>query len=197
MSTILDVAKLAGVSIGTVSRVINNSSGVRPRTPMAVTQAVADLGYVPSDHARGLRGKPSNAIALIISDVTNPFCAALTRGVEDVAQRSGYSLVLCNADRGKDKQRQYLERLFAGGIGGTVIAPAKNTAADLRRLSKQRVALVVVDWRYSLPGADNVFTDSVSGAQQLVSHLTQLGHGRIAAMTGPHGDTTAKDRVAG
>ncbi|MHB0877263.1 MAG: LacI family DNA-binding transcriptional regulator, partial [Anaerolineae bacterium] len=194
MTTIVDVARLAGVSVGTVSRVTNGGAGVRPPKREAVLRAIADLGYVPSSHARGLRGKPGNAVALIISDVANPFYASLTRGVEDVAQHHGYSLVLCNADRGRAKQRQYVERLLAGGVGGMIIAPARNTIADLKALAKRGIALVVVDWRHPLHGVDNVYTDSVDGARQMVSHFVSLGHTRIAAISGPHGDATAEDR---
>jgi LacI family transcriptional regulator len=197
LATILDVARLAGVSVGTVSRVTNGVTGVRPQTRESVLRAIADLGYVPSSHARGLRGKPSSTVALIISDVANPFYASLTRGVEDVAQSHGYSLVLCNADRGRTKQRQYVERLLAEGVRGMVIAPARNTITDLRALAKRGVALVVVDWRHSLHGVDNVYTDSVAGARETVAHFLSLGHSRIAAISGPHDDATAEDRVTG
>lgn len=176
---------------------MNSSAGVRPGTSDRVRQAVAALGYVPSSHARALKGKPSNSIALIISDVANPFFAALTRGVEDFAQGEGFSLVLCNADRGKAKQRQYLERLLAGGIKGMIIAPATNAINDLKRLPRRGVALVIVDWRYPLPDADNVYTDSIAGARQLADHLIRLGHRRIGMISGPRGDMTAEDRVTG
>ena len=176
---------------------MNRSAGVREETRGRVLRAVAQLGYVPSANARALKGKPSNAIALIISDVANPFFAALTRGVEDVAQSEGFSLVLCNADRGKAKQRQYLERLLAGGVKGMIIAPAANAINDLKRLPRQGVVLVIVDWRYPLPDADNVYTDSIAGARQLTDHLIQLGHKRISMISGPRGDMTAEDRVTG
>ncbi|MHB0874746.1 MAG: LacI family DNA-binding transcriptional regulator [Anaerolineae bacterium] len=197
MATIQDVAKLAGVSIGTVSRVINNSTSVRPHTREAVQQAIKELQYVPSALARGLRGKPANSVALIVSDVANPFFASLTRGVEDVVAGQGYSLVLGNADRGREKQRQYTERLLGAGVKGMIVAPAQGTSGDLKRLVQRGVHLVVVDWRISLPQADNVYADSVAGAVQLVSHLIALGHKRIGVVSGPRGDATAEDRVAG
>ncbi len=136
-------------------------------------------------------------IALIISDVANPFFASLTRGVEDVAAAHGYSLVLGNADRGREKQRQYTERLLGAGIKGMIVAPAQGTSADLKRLVQRGVHLVVVDWRVALPRADNVYVDSISGAMQLVSHLIALGHTRIGVVSGPRGDVTAEDRVTG
>ena len=197
MATIQDVAKLAGVSIGTVSRVINNSASVRPRTREAVLKAASELHYVPSALARGLRGKPSASIALIISDVSNPFFAALTRGVEDVVAGQGYALVLGNADRGREKQRQYTERLLGAGIKGMIVAPGQGTSGDLKRLVQRGVHLVVVDWRCNLAQVDNVYVDSVGGAAQLVQHLIALGHTRIGVVSGPRGDVTAEDRVAG
>lgn len=197
MATIQDVAKLAGVSIGTVSRVINNSASVRPRTREAVLRAASELHYVPSALARGLRGKPSSSIALIVSDVANPFFASLTRGVEDVVASQGYALVLCNADRGREKQRQYTERLLGAGIKGMIVAPGRGTSGDLKRLVQRGVHLVVVDWRCDLPRVDNVYVDSVAAAAQLTQHLIALGHTRIGAVSGPRGDVTAEDRVAG
>jgi LacI family transcriptional regulator len=197
MPTIQDVAKRAGVSIGTVSRVLNNSTSVRPHTREAVQQAIADLQYVPSALARGLRGKPANSVALIISDVANPFFAALTRGVEDVVAGHGYTLVLGNADRGREKQRQYTERLLGAGVKGMIVAPAQGTSGDLKRLVQRGVHLVVVDWRLTLPTADNVYVDGAVGADALVTHLIGLGHRRIGVVSGPRGDVTAEDRVTG
>mgnify|MGYP005855415299 CR=1 FL=1 len=176
---------------------LNDHPHVNPDTCERVRSAIIELGYVPSSHARALKGKPNNSVALIVSDVSNPFFAALTRGVEDVAEEHGFSLILCNADRGKAKQRRYLERLLAHGIKGVIVAPAMDTLSDLKSLAERGVDLVVVDWRYPLPEADNVYTDSIGGARQLTEHLLELGHQRIGIISGPPGDVTAEDRVAG
>ncbi len=197
MVTIHDVARLAGVSESTVSRVLNGNPHVDGATREKVQAAVAELDYTPRSYARMMKGKPSDSVALIISDVSNPFFASLTRGVEDVVQREGYSLVLGNADRGEAKQRQYLDRILSSGIRGMIIAPAQNTLTDLKRLAKDGVSLVIVDWRYPLPYADNVYVDSVDGSRQLANHLIGMGHRRIGVITGPHGDVTAEDRVTG
>lgn len=197
LPTIDDVARQAGVSASTVSRVMNRKGNVRAETHERVLAAVANLGYVPSGSARALRGKPAQSVALLVSDVANPFYAAITRGVEDVAQSRGYSLIICNADRGHAKQHQYLERLRGEGVRGMIIAPAKHALSELRRLSRDGIALVIVDWRYPLPNADNVYADSIAGARLLVEHLVGLGHERIAVISGPRGDATAEDRVAG
>lgn len=197
MVTIRDVAKHAGVSVSTVSRVLNRSPHLTDETRKRVLAAVVELGYTPRSYARAMKGKPSSTVALIISDVSNPFYAALTRGVEDFLQEQGYSLILGNADRGKTKQRQYVDRVIAAGIRGMIIAPARNTLTDLKRLVRRGIALVIVDWRYPLPFADNVYCDSVDGARRLTGHLLSLGHHRIGIVSGPHGDATAEDRVTG
>jgi len=197
LANIRDGAAEAGVSASTVSRVINGQGNVRARTRERVLKAVAKLGYVPSANARALKGKPTPAIALVISDVTNPCFAALTRGVEDVAQDHGYSLVLGNADSGRDKLLRYVDRAMAAGVRGIIVAPTARARADLCRLVRQGVALVVVDWRYHLEGADNVYADSIAAAQCLVEHMVSCGHRRIAMVTGPRGDATAEDRALG
>jgi len=176
---------------------MNRKGYVRAETREKVLAAIEELGYVPSSSARALKGKPSSSVALIITDITNPFYAALTRGVEDVAQSEGFSLVLCNADHGKVKQRQYLHRALAAGIRGVVIAPTNSALTDLAWLIDDRVSLVIVDWRYPLPNSDNVYVDSVDGGRQLTGHLVGLGHTRVGIITGPHGDMTAEDRVLG
>src|SRR5690349_1137519 len=104
----LDVSREAGVSSATVSRVLTGSAEVEPVTRMAVLAAVEKLGYRPNLVARGLRRQASQVIALIITDIENPFYTAVCRGVEDSARLAGYSVILCNADRDIEKEREYL-----------------------------------------------------------------------------------------
>jgi LacI family transcriptional regulator len=108
MSTISDVARLAGVSAMTVSRVVNNSGYISPDTRERVEKAIADLGYVPNALARSLRFKQTKTLALILTDITNPFFTTIARGVEDAASEQGFSVIFCNTDESESKEAEYL-----------------------------------------------------------------------------------------
>src|SRR5690606_29142857 len=111
MTTIRDVARLAGVAPITVSRVLNNSGYVKPETRARVEQAAAELHYVPNMLAHSFRSNRTNTLALVLTDITNPFWTTVARGVEDVASAEGYSVFFCNTDENEAKQAQYLAAL--------------------------------------------------------------------------------------
>ena len=138
MPTIRDVAKRAGVAPITVSRVINNSNYVRQETKARVEAAIDELGYVPNMLGLGLRFKQTMTLAVVITDITNPFWTTVTRGVEDIAQANGYSIILCNTDESEDKQEQYLHMLLRRRIDGILLVPVCNEAEPIRMISKTR-----------------------------------------------------------
>src|SRR3712207_7205927 len=122
--TIQDVADRAGVSAMTVSRVINNHVRVASATRQRVIQAINELGYVPNALARGLLQGRTRTIALIVSDISNPFFTQVARGVEDIAQRNGYAVLLGNSDESVDKERQYVNIMLQNRVDGLLIAPS-------------------------------------------------------------------------
>jgi LacI family transcriptional regulator len=197
MPTIRDVARRAGVAPTTVSRVINNSGYVSQRTRERVEAAVVDLGYVPNTLARSLRFKKTNTLALVLPDITNPFWTTVARGVEDAASDRGFNVILCNTDESEAEQEKYLTILLQKQIDGFVLAPARSTAEPVELVQRQGVPVVVLDRRVPSSQVDVVRGDSERGAYQLVRYLLTLGHRRIAILTGPHGVSTAEDRVAG
>lgn len=197
MSTIRDVARRAGVSPVTVSRVINDTGNVNAITRARVERAIEELGYVPSVMARSLRSKRTHTLALLVSDVTNPFWTTIARGVEDTAQSRGYSVFLYNTDENLAKQQRYLDVVVAQRVDGVIIAPIDLDAQHLVRLRRRNVPTVVVDRRIEGWDVDSVCSDSISGARALVHHLIRLGHRRIAMLSGPANVSTARDRVAG
>src|SRR5437879_3682559 len=125
MANIQNVAKLARVSIATVSRVLNGTAYVEPEVAARVRAAAEELQYQPSRAARTLRGNHSTIIGLLITDIQNPFFTSLVRGVEDMAQRNGYSLILCNSDEDANKERQYIEVLCAERVAGAIVVPTR------------------------------------------------------------------------
>ncbi len=197
MATIHDVAKLAGVSAVTVSRVLNNSNRVSPATQERVQRAIDELGYVPSVAARSLRSRQTFTLALIVPDINNTFWTTVARGVEDAAQGKGYSVFLCNSDENPTKQASYLDVVISQQVDGVIIAPYDTSADNLDKLRRRNIPVVIVDRDINGWEVDTVRGDSVAGARALVRHLIGLGHRRIAVITGPANTTTAADRVVG
>jgi LacI family transcriptional regulator len=197
MSTISDVARQAGVSAMTVSRVINNSGYISPETRERVEKAILDLGYVPNALARSLRFKQTKTLALVLTDITNPFFTTLARGVEDAASEQGFSVIFCNTDESESKEAEYLNVVLQKQVDGLLLVPACSSGDSVTFLQERKVPVVVLDRRVSDVKVDTLRCDSEEGAYQLTRHLLHLGHTRIAVLSGPPSVSTATDRVAG
>lgn len=197
MPTIRDVAKRAGVATMTVSRVINNSGYVSEATRAKVEAAIAELGYVPNMLGPSLRFNQTNTLALVLTDITNPFWTTLARGVEDAAQEKGYSVILCNTDESLKKQDQYLTMLLKRRIDGFLLVPAGDKAESVRLIQKQKIAMVILDRNIPNVDVDIVRGDSFDGAYQLTRHLIELGHKQIVILSGPQNISTSVERVEG
>lgn len=196
MPTIKDVAKHAGVAPITASRVINKAGYVSEDTRKRVETAIADLGYIPNRVARSLRSKQTNTLALVLTDITNPFWTTVARGVEDAASEDGFSVILCNTDESDTKQDAYVRLLLQRQVDGFLLVPSESSVHALSLIQKQGVPVVVLD-RKVPHDVDTVRSDSVTGAVQLTRLLLDLGHRRIAILTGPRDISTATDRVKG
>lgn len=196
-STISDVARRANVSAMTVSRVINGTGYVSVRTRQRVEAAVADLGYVPNALARQLRSKRTKMLALIVSDISNPFFTTIARGVEDVAAARGFSVMYCNTDESVAKEAQYLDMLIGRQVDGVLLVPARGSGVSFRALRVHQMPVVVIDRRVADPHVTSVRCDSEAGAYALTRHLIALGHQRIAVFTGRRAVSTSVDRAAG
>jgi LacI family transcriptional regulator len=197
MSTIHDVAKQAGVAPITVSRVINNSGYASAETRRRVEEAAAELGYVPNRMASGLRTKRSNSVALVLTDITNPFFTTVARGVEDAANEAGYTVTFCNSDENAEKEKRYLDLLIQQQVDGILLVPAHGTADMVEYVQKHGTPVVVLDRRLAEAKTDVVRCDSEGGAYQLIRLLLELGHSRIVLLGGPEGASTADDRKSG
>ncbi|MBK5238546.1 MAG: LacI family DNA-binding transcriptional regulator, partial [Actinomycetales bacterium] len=181
LAKITDVAREASVSVATVSRVMNNHPNVNFELAERVRVAAKKLGYRPNGAARSLRRQSSDLIALIISDVGNPFFTAITRGVEDVAQRSGYSVLLCNADENSDKEATYLRVAEQEQVAGVILSPHM-LGSDVTRLQKAKIPLVVID-RPLREEVDSVMANSREGAESATNQLIDSGWSRPACIT--------------
>jgi LacI family transcriptional regulator len=196
MATIYDVARFAEVSPATVSRVVNGHANVDPVLAARVRDAMRQLDYRPNAVARNLRRSRTSLWAVVISDIGNPFFTSLVRGVEDVAQRAGYSVVLCNSDEDAAKEGQYVSAALSEQMAGVIISPS-GRATHVNRLADARVPVVVIDRQLRGAAVDTVLVDNEHGAELATGHLIENGFRRIACITGPKRISTAMQRLRG
>ena len=186
-ANIYDVAKRAGVSVFSVSAVINKSGQVSPSLERRVDSAIRQLNYRPNLLARSLAKQRTHTIGIIVPDIANPFFPLVVRGVEDVAQKAGYSTLLCNSDNQREKEESYLELLLSKRVDGILLtmAPGRLTPRIRRMLADIQVPIVLVMRTSRDLKADVVLTDDHRGAFEAVAHLARVGHRRIALVSGP------------
>jgi len=197
--TMRQIAERAGVSIGTVSHVINETATVRPKLRERVIEAIRSMGYQPSALAQGLRKNRTNMLGMVIPDITNPFFPGVVRGVEDVAYKRSFRVILCNADNDSAKEASYVRELRSYHIAGLLIIPAAGAdiAGHLRAYASASVPVVCIDrvpdgWK-----GDAVLVANAEGAYQATRHLIEMGHKRLAVIAGPLGLTNAAERLKG
>jgi len=192
-----DVADKAGVSVTTVSHVINNSRPVNPETRTRVEQAMQVLGYQPNVLARSLRRGKTHTIGVILPDNTNPYFAEVVRGIEDTSFAQGYSVVLCNSDNDLDKERLYTNVLIEKQVDGIIFVAAGLSEENINNLQKRGVPSILVDRQVPGVKIDCVLADNQVGGFLAANHLISLGHPAIACMSGPRGLRSSVERVAG
>jgi LacI family transcriptional regulator len=195
MATIYEVAARAGVSAATVSRVFNGVS-VSPEKSRRVREAADELLFTPNRAARSLRTQSSEVIALVIPDIENPFFTSMARGVEDVAQAAGYSVVLCNTDEDHEKENRYLSIALSENMAGVVLAAAGDQS-DVGALIARKRPVVAVDRRLVKFDVDAVTIDNSRGGRAATQALIDAGFDRIACITGPADVETSEQRAAG
>lgn len=195
--TIKDVARLAGVSVGTVSNVLNRPRRVSPQTRARVEWAIAELGFRPNKVARALISQRTNTVGMIVPDVANPFFAELLRGVEDTLGERDYAVVFGNSDNSASKERRYLRALRERRVDGMIAVTATDADADEIRSLGDELPLVIVD--RLIPGweGDCVLGNNRLGMKLAVDHLASLGHRSIALINGDLRLSTARDRYTG
>lgn len=192
-----DVAAAAGVSVSTVSRVLNGTGSISRETVARVLAAAERVRYRPSNVARSLRARRSSTFGLLISDIQNPFFTALVRGVEDVTQRNGYNVILCNSDEDQEKERKYVELLCAEQVAGAIVVPASERSHSFEAFEEMGIPFIAVDRCLESFEVDAVMVDNHRGAYDAVSHLIASGYRRIALITGPLSTTTGRVRRDG
>ena len=194
--TIKEVAKRAGVSSATVSRVLSNQSNVREEVRQRVLQAAKELRYQPNRVARSFRSNRSLIIGLVVSDILNPFYTSLVRAVEDIASKNGYAVFLCNTDESVAKEEIYIDFMIGERVAGVLLTPVLEENCSVNRLRDAGIPVVCLDRSVREPAFDTVMVDNVFGAYKVVEHLIGLGHVRIGAILGKN-CTTGREREDG
>jgi LacI family transcriptional regulator len=196
-ASIRDVAQRAGVSVGTVSNVLNRPSEVSADSVERVSRAIDELGYVRNDAARKLRAGVSSTVGFVVLDGQNPFYTDVVRGAEDEAIRHGMALLHGNTDEDHARERLYIDLFEEQQVRGLLIAPYGDVTGRLHRLRERGIAAVLVD-RFSGDGRfSSVSVDSVAGGRLAAEHLLATGRRRIAFVGGPFDIRQVTDRLAG
>lgn len=196
MATMADVARVAGVSTATVSHVINGTRTVREATRLAVEAAIAETGYSPNTLARSLATGGTRSIAVVMSAISNPYFGQVLQGIESEAVRQGYTLLLADPRDDPEHELTVVRSMRERRVDGVILAPSAEPNRALKYLDSQRVPVVLAD-RLGDERYDQVGPDNADPTARLVDHLAELGHSRIAMVSGLSGLTTTEERLSG
>ena len=194
---IKDVAKKAGVSTATVSRVLNNYPGVREKTKIKVLKVVKELNYEINAIARSLRQKKTNSIGIIVGNVLSQFYSVIAKSVEDMANKFGYNTILCNGDENPEKELNYLKVLKSNRVDGIILTPTGKNSEYVQHLINSRTKMVLLDRLIEGVDCDAVLVDNTNGAYKAVKHLIDQGYKKIGIVNGYLDRTTGAERLRG
>lgn len=198
-TTIKDIARLAGVSTATVSKILNKKDqNITDATRNRVLAIIEEHNYIPNRVASSLVTKKTNTLGLIIPDIVNPFFPELARGAEDKANEMGYNLILCNSDNNIKKEEDYLEMLEEKMVDGIIFTASSRRTDKFKKLSKSRIPIITVDREIKgLQTQGTIIVENLEGAYTAVNHLLDRGYSRILYITGPMTSTPSALRYKG
>jgi len=196
--TIRDVARAAGVSTATAARALGGYGHASPAARRKVNESARELGYRPNVVARALVSRATTTVGLVVGDIENPFFAAAARGLADVMDAHGYTVLLANADEDAGRERRAVDALRARQVDGMVVVPAPGASPEhLTELVTAGVPLVLLDRAVVGVAADSVLVRNVAGARAAVAHLAGLGHRRIGVVSDSPDITSSAERIQG
>ncbi|MBD8499682.1 LacI family DNA-binding transcriptional regulator [Paenibacillus arenosi] len=195
MTTIRDVSKLVGVSVATVSRLLNQSGYVSKEAESAIVAAIQKLNYKPNNIARSLAGKKTAAVALMVPDILNPFFPEIARAAEDAAAAEGYTFVLCNTDNNPVKEKRYIETLINKQIDGIIISSYTIQAEQIIALQDRSIPVVAINKPFSGYPIVTITAANQHGGELAVSHLQSVGCQKIAHISGPTDVHASRERT--
>lgn len=192
-----DVAQAAGVSLGTVSNVLNRPEIVAEATRTRVQKVIKELGFVVNASAQTLRAGRTKVLGLVVPDIGNPFFTEVAKGVDDAAFAEGYSVILCNTNEDSAKEDRYLDLLVSQRVAGILITPARESHAAMARLTDRDVAITLLDRSSVGLDACSVAVDDSAGGAMAFDHLHSLGHRDIVVLLGPSDIPQVAERKRG
>ena len=192
-----DIAKHAGVSVGTASNVLNRPGLVAPETVKRVQQVMDELGYIPNGYVKQMSVGHSRTLGLVVPNVFNPFFAEVARGVEDAAAKKNYAVFICNTDESPDREERFMGVLVEQLVKGVLITPTSMKPAHIKTLRERGISVGLL----SAPGKSSsecsVTVNDVFGAEIAIEHLVEFGHKHIAWICGPDSIPQVIDRTKG
>jgi len=195
--TIKDIAEEADVSVTTVSRVLNDKPDVSPNTRKNVLEKINELGYKPNSIARGLALQKTNTLGLIIPDISNPFFPDIARGVEDMANQKGYSVIFCNTDNEQKKEKEAIDLMKEKQVDGILLSLSTTNEKELKNLRKLEYPIVQIDRKIPNINYPSITIDNVKSAYTATKYLIKNGHKKIAHITGDLETITGSQRLKG
>ena len=195
--SVQDVARLAGVAIGTVSNVLNNPDKVRAETIERVNKAIAELGFVRNDAARQLKAGKSQTVGLVVLDSTNPFFGQLARGAEDYAMEQGLALILGNSGNDEAREKKYLNLFEQQRMEGILVSPVGEPGSLVTELQAKGLNVILVDAQAEEAICCSVGVDDIAGGRAAANHLLQQGRRRLAFVGGPLSTKQVAERLHG
>jgi LacI family transcriptional regulator len=198
--TMREVARTAGVSVATVSHVINDTHYVSPKLKTRVEKAIKALNYRPDMIARALNTKGTPLLALIVPDISNPYWSSVARAVQDVTDKCNYSVIVCSSDGILEREIRFL-RSLTGWVSGIIFHPYHVSQKNVREIIGDDLPVVILgDFKNEMERAknwDQVLSNNLESAKVVVEYLIHMGHRRIAFIAGPEGTPTSINRLAG
>lgn len=200
---LIDIAKKLGISVTSVSLVLNEKPNKIPEsTRKLIRETAKDMEYTPNQIAISLKKKKTNTLGLIVPDIRNSFFANLARGIEDRCRELGYTLILCNTSDRHMRDTEYIKMLSSKNIDGVLYCMSSDSNKEillesLKSLSSNNIPFILVDRHFDLKGVNSITLNHLKGGYIATDHLIKLGHKKIACITGPKNLTDAEDRLLG
>mgnify|MGYP001020444660 CR=1 FL=1 len=192
--TMKDIAKIAGVSVNTVSRALNDRPEINEETKQSIKKIAQELNYVPNTIAATLASKKSKSIGLVIPDICDPFFAMQARGVEDAARKHGYSVIIINTDEIPKNELNAITTLYGIRVAGVILTSVSFGMEHIEEMKSRQLPFVLLNRYLRQFDADYVINDHQKGSYMAIKHLLALGHKRIGIILGPERITSVQDR---